>query len=145
MIAFLEVQTPGIILGWFYQFKVIASRTLNDLEIAQVSGCIGYALRQTLAGENLSEPGVHQTPARTVLEFGYDSTKSRRDDPDFAEAFALAKEYVRSGTPVRSTNRAGVDTKGTRLVEGVPDLSIGIYLERDDVSGPEIENPRVQS
>ena len=125
----LEVATPNLTVDQFYGFKVITSRPISDLEISQVSGCIGYALRQVLAGEDLSLPKVHQTGTRTILEFGYDSTKSQRDDPNFEGAFWLAKEYVSTGTPIRSTNRAGAGTKGTSLVNGVPNLTIGIYLE----------------
>jgi hypothetical protein len=68
--SFVEISRPDVWLNWFYDFKVIAPRVLTDDEISRVSGCIGYALRQVLAGEELSLPAVHHTPVRTVLEFG---------------------------------------------------------------------------
>lgn len=131
--SFVEIARADVWLNWFYDFRVIAPRVLSEDEISRVSGCIGYALRQVLAGEDLSLPEVHHTPVRTVLEYRYDATKTRRDDPCFDEAFGLAKRYVLEGSPVRTTNRAGTDTKGTRLVEGVPGLEIGIFVKLEDL------------
>jgi hypothetical protein len=81
---------------------------------------LGYALREQLAGEPLSDYRFEVKDKRiTVLEYYYDATKSQRDDPDFIEAFRKAEQYILEGTPIRKTDRAGRGTKGTRLVEGV--------------------------
>jgi len=117
----ITVDSPDAFVSDFYEVRVCIGRHLTADEVARVAGCIGYALRQELAGEDLSDPHVIQSfrAQQTILLFGYDSTKSQRDDPDFEQAFLLALRYIVEGTPVRSTNRAGVGTKGTRLVEGI--------------------------
>lgn len=119
----------------FYGIRVVAGRRLDAEEVSRLSGCLGYALRQVLAGEDLSEPYVcylHNTPGDrlqvTLLEYSYDSTKSRRDDPDFEAAFELARDFIFSGSPVRQSNRAGAGTKGTRLVEGISQCDLRIYV-----------------
>ena len=119
-------DSPDAFIHDFAEIRVLVERRLNEEEVSRLLGCLGYALRQTLAGEDLSEPSgflLSKFPADgrqvTVLEYAYDSTKSRRDDPDFALAFAVAQEFIFSGSPIRTTNRAGVGTKGTRLVDGI--------------------------
>lgn len=105
--------------------------SLSQEDIDSISGCLGYALRQTIAGESLSDPvSIDQTPFFIGIEYFYDATKTRRDDPDFLEAFDLAEKMIREGTPIRTTNRAGEGTQGTRLVEGIGNRakSIKFYL-----------------
>lgn len=117
----VSVDDPNAFLGHFEEIRVILHRHLNSDEIGRVAGCIGYALRQELAGEEMTEPYVIQSvrAGQTILLFGYDSTKSRRDDPDFDRAFELAGRYIVEGSPLRKTDRAGAGTKGTRLVSGI--------------------------
>lgn len=111
--------------GDFYEIRVTTDRGLIYDEIRCLSGCLGYALREVLAGESLSEPtvtferGPKDRARATVLEYGYDSTKSRRDDPNYTLAFETARAYIADGTPVRRTDRVGAGTQGTRLVEGL--------------------------
>jgi hypothetical protein len=107
----------------FYTLRVEFSRLLNEDEISQVSGCIGYAFKARIRGEQLSEPTILSNTGRagTVLEFDYDTTKTRSDDPDFTAAFDDAATYIELGSPKRTTNNAGPGTKGTRLVEGLND------------------------
>ena len=105
--------------------------SLSQDEIDNISGCIGYALKQTIAGESLSDAtSIEQTPFAIGIEYFYDATKTQRDDPDFIEAFELAQKMVIEGTPIRSTNRAGEGTKGTRLVNGLGNRakSVTFYL-----------------
>jgi hypothetical protein len=113
---------PGDCDGDFYEVKAAFCVLLDEEQIRRASGCIGYALRETLAGEDLSEPTVMRETEKgfpTVLTYSYDATKSQRDDPDYGEAFNKAAQYVHDGTPIRKTNRAGANTRGTRLVEGI--------------------------
>jgi hypothetical protein len=115
-----SVDDPDAFLSDFYEVRVTFDRELSADEISRASGALGYALRATLAGESLSDPTVALCEDhRTVLEYGYDATKSQRDDPDFDAAFLLAHRYIEEGTPVRKTDRAGKGTQGTRLVEGI--------------------------
>jgi quinol monooxygenase YgiN len=105
---------------FFYEIRVEISLLFTLDELQQISGCLGYALREQLAGEPLSDYRFEVKDKRiTVLEYYYDATKSQRDDPDFIEAFRKAEQYILEGTPIRKTDRAGRGTKGTRLVEGV--------------------------
>jgi hypothetical protein len=116
--------------GDWYEVKAIFSVYLSDKEAWTASGCIGYALRQVLCGENLSEPLriKRSGDGKTSVRYGYDSTKSQRDDCHDSEAFDLAARYVVEGSPVRSTDRAGTGTKGTRLCEGVGQVGVEFYV-----------------
>lgn len=38
-------------------------------------------------------------------------------------------QLVNDGSPVRRTNRAGADTKGTRLIDGIPGLQVTVYYD----------------
>lgn len=104
-------------------------RGLNAEAIRRASGCLGYALRQELAGEDLSDPEQEMNGnGLAALAFYYDLTKSRRDDPDVFAAFELARQYIVEGTPARKTDRQGAGTKGTRLVEGIGPCDVQFYL-----------------
>lgn len=89
--------------------------------VAEVKDCLNYALRETLCGEDIYTPrdSYNEVDNETILTYGYDSTKSRRDDPDFKNAFGIAFAYILHGTPVRKTDRAGAGTKGTRRYAGI--------------------------
>lgn len=119
-------QHPG---DWQYiRMELAGSWTID--QVRQAAGALGYALREIIRGEDLGEPErirfkVH--PKRgpvTVARLFYDSTKTRSDDPDTAEAFARAARYIAEGSPIRKTNRAGQGTAGTRLVEGLGEVAV---------------------
>lgn len=116
----------------FSQVRMVISSHLDNEGVLRASGCLGYALREHLAGEDLSIPVVTYTSEDvlpyTTLIFHYDSTKSRRSDPDFVAAFSAAKDVCREGSPVRKTNRSGPGTKGTRLVEGIGQRSVDFWV-----------------
>lgn len=110
----------------FSAIRVVCDRRLDLPDIERLTGCLAYALKATLAGEELGEPSVEfacspgGSVAFTVVEFAYDAARSIRTEPDPIEAFRIAREYLQSGgTPVRTTNREGPGTQGTRLVEGL--------------------------
>jgi len=111
----------------FTAIRVVCDRRLDWPDIGRLAGCLAYALKATLAGEELGEPAVEfacspagGSLAFTVVEFAYDASRSIRTEPDPIEAFRVAREYLLSGgTPVRTTNREGPGTQGTRLVEGL--------------------------
>ena len=66
--------------------------------------------------------------AFTLVEFAYEARLSEHTAPGYAEAFAKAREYIRGGTPVRTTNKAGAQTQGTRLVEGLGAVNLSFYV-----------------
>lgn len=116
--------------GSWYEIRAEFDAILTDSQVYQAAGCIGYALRQVLRGEELSEPVKvsRKRAGRTVVKFGYDSTKSRSDDPDDNEAFELAARYVVEGSPIRTTDRAGAGTRGTRLAEGIGPVTARFWV-----------------
>ena len=119
--------TPQEQSGDFYEILVRVDRNLDDEEISRLSGCLGYALRAEMRGERLSDPEVVDWG---TLHYWYDSTKSRSDDTWQAadRALTVAPDYIQNGTPVRKTNRGGVNTAGTRLVEGIGPAEISIWV-----------------
>lgn len=107
-------------------------RALSDAELAQVGGCLGYALRMHVAGEDLGEPEcVTRTGGQTVIHYWYDSTKAQRSDPDPQHAFQVAAGFIAEGTPVRRSNRAGPGTAGTRLIEGIGPVALAFSVDED--------------
>lgn len=116
----------------FYEINMVitgTNRTLTNDEIMEASGCLGYALREVIRGDALSQPNaVVNQFGYLHVEYSYDSTKTQSDDPDFQEAFDLAESYVQYGTPVRTTNRSGPNTKGTRLCNGIGTCYVQFYV-----------------
>ena len=130
----ISTDCPDVFQGEFYEIMVVvAGRGLSLEQVNRLAGCAGYALRATLAGEELSEPTVtywreEDGLVTTILEFAYDSTKSSRSDPDHAAAFGTMRAYITDGTPVRKTDRAGAGTRDTRLLGGLGDLPVSFYV-----------------
>jgi hypothetical protein len=115
--------TPLVDFPDFFSNIRIELSHLNILTkqgIETVSGCVGYACRQVVRGEQLSDPEIIENKhGVTILEYYYDTTKTASDDPDFLELDRLIRLYIMEGTPIRNTNKAGAGTKGTRLVDGI--------------------------
>lgn len=89
------------------------------------------------AGPELSLPNVVRLEAPagsgiraafTLVEFAYDARLSGRTAPDYVEALVKAREFIRDGTPIRTTNKAGAGMQGTRLVEGLGAVSLSLYI-----------------
>lgn len=124
----------GVGGNWPYAMRLQANRPLSDDEMQTLAGLTGYAYRAGVAGESLGDP-ERDSPYSFVV--GADTTKSQRDDlsialEDFEE---MLPAMAREGSPVRKTDRAGVGTKGTRLVDGLgEDLVVHLYY--DDVWRP---------
>ena len=117
----------------FVEIRAVCDRILGGEEVRRLSGCLGYALKATLAGQELGDPFTCYPVADgriafTVMEFAYASASSTRTDPDFFQAFATARTYLFEGTPVRTTDREGKGTKDTRLVEGIARCNLSLYV-----------------
>ena len=121
----------------FAAVRVLCDRRLDAGQIECLAGCLGYAFQAILAGPELSAPCVARVQpapetdiraAFTVVEFTYEAGLSGRTAPDYAEAFAKAREYIRGGTPIRTTDKAGAQTQGTRLVEGLGAVNLSFYV-----------------
>lgn len=111
-----------------YELLVRASRALTDAEMRQVAGLLGYAWRASMAGESLGQP---QRVGKKTFVVSADVTKSRRDDvgDGWFEFLGQVPAIIQHGSPVRTTDRAGIGTKGTRLLEPVPDLQVTLYAD----------------
>ncbi len=137
--AWKSLEEPDVLSAQrpFTAIRVLCDRRLSLEEVSRLCGCLGYALQATLAGPDLSPPDVSWMEATgrlgvaatfTLLVFAYEAQLSIRTAPDYAEAFAKARAYIREGTPVRTTGRAGAGTQGTRLVEGIGDANLTLYV-----------------
>lgn len=81
-----------------------------------VAALLAYIWSGPMRGEWWDQAPVVVVPDHVYI-FSVDTTKSQRDDvPD---AWQQAKQILVEGTPVRTTDRMGPGTKGTRAVEGV--------------------------
>lgn len=112
------------IYNWEYDTMLIkASRPITDDEMLQLSQLVGYAY-SVLAGEGLDWPVRASEDSFTVFS---DSTKCR--NKNFHEFHDKLASTISEGTPIRKTNRAGEGTKGTRKTNGMPDLTVDLYLD----------------
>lgn len=108
--------------------RLQASRSLSDREAYTIAGILGHANREAIGGETLSSPGAapeRDSPYSFLAPI--DTNKGRRQD--FALFEELIPQIIANGTAVRSTDRSGPGTKGTRKIEpfGDPDLKVNIY------------------
>ncbi len=115
-----------------YSIRVQANRQISNEEARHLAGLMGYAYRSTVAGESLGD--VQRDTAYSFI-VSADTTKSSRDDlgmalEDFEQQYPA---IVKTGSPVRKTDRSGPGTKGTSLVPAFDDDSIELELYYDDV------------
>ena len=139
--------------------KGVELHTLHP-ECWKAAGCIGYALHEFMRARKsplaislsrvsflsddyvtLSEPVIQlerdgKDGFTTTLFFDFDSSHSERSEPRAAaiDAFEAAAVYIVEGSPVRKTDRAGLNTAGTRLCEGIGavGVSFSLYKPCDD-------------
>ena len=132
-ILWKPVDGPDTFAEPFSRIRVVCDRRLDEGEVECLAGCLGYALRATLAGDDLGQPEttyalIEGGAAFTIIEADYDSDSSIRTEPDPAQAFDAARLYITQGTPVRQTDRAGWGTRGTSLVEGITPCNLSFYV-----------------
>lgn len=123
---------PGAAPREPYAMRFQANRPLTSSETAIVAALVGYAYRAEVRGEAMDLP-AQDTPYSFIV--GADTTKSRSDDLGQAlQRFEAAlPALLRDGSPVRTTDRAGAGTKGTRLVPGLRDPNLKLQVYYDDV------------
>ena len=110
--------------------RLQASRALTDREAYTIAGILGHANREAIGGETLSPAGAapeRDSPYSFLAPI--DTTKGRRQNFELFEA--LIPDIIANGTAVRSTDRSGPGTKGSRKIEpfGDPDLKVSLYYE----------------
>ena len=125
-IVWKPVDSPGALAGNFSEIRIIIDtrRIMSDDEITRVGRCLGHAMHMTLGRDKSDGPieGHHfyMYPCwTTVLVYRFDSSKARETDPDYGAAFDAARRIIVRGTPVRRTDKEGVGTKGTRMIQGI--------------------------
>lgn len=111
--------------------RIQASRPLTDAEVQKVAQLTGYQHRATLNGEGLSDP---ERCGNASVLVGTDNTKSAGRKSHFTDFEEGLESTLQEGSPVRKTDRAGVGTKGTRLIEGFgKDVTFTLYYEDPSV------------
>lgn len=111
--------------------RLQASRALTDEEVAKVAQLTGFTHRKTLNGEGLSDP---ERDGNAAVILSTDNTKSYGRKSQFGPFEDKLGDILRDGSDIRTTNRSGPDTKGTRLVEGIgKDVSFTLYYQDDSV------------
>lgn len=110
----------------FSAIRVVVDRRLVDDDVQRLARCLGYALKATLVGEELGEPSASYTAGEeeeglvfTLVEFAYNAKSSKRTQPDAKRALEVARDTIRNGSPLRTTDREGAGTLNTRLTEGI--------------------------
>ena len=96
--------------------RVQVGRELSPDDAQQLARLVGYDWAKT-GGERLGDP--HQDAPNSIIVFA-DTTKCRGDR--IAEFGIDVDNTIYDGSPVRTTDRAGTGTRGTRLVEGLKSL-----------------------
>lgn len=111
--------------------RIQASRALTDEEVAKVAQLTGFTHRKTLNGEGLSDP---ERDGHAAVILSTDNTKSYGRKSQFGPFEDKLAGILRDGSDIRTTNRSGPDTKGTRLVEGIGDgVTFSLYYQDDSV------------
>ena len=110
----------------FTAIRVVVDKRLVEDDVQRLAKCLGYGLKATLVGEELGEPSASYTageeddgPVFTLVEFAYNAKSSTRTKPDAKRAFEVARDYIKNGSPIRTTDREGPGTMNTRLAEGI--------------------------
>lgn len=110
-------RRKDVYAGEPYQIRLQADRELTDDEKHQAAQLLGYGYASSVRGEGL---GAMDSDTPFSFSVFADTTKSRRDD--LGEAITDLEmdlpSIMENGSPLRKTDRAGVGTKDTRLVEG---------------------------
>lgn len=110
----------------FTAIRVVVDKRLEEDDVQRLAKCLGYGLKATLVGEELGEPSATYTAGEednalvfTLIEFAYNAKGTTRTRPDAKRAFEVAREYIRDGSPMRTTDREGPGTMNTRLAQGL--------------------------
>lgn len=105
----------GVYAGTPYAMRFEANRPITDDEMHKMASLIGYRYRAAVHGEPMDYPQRDSTHSFVVAA---DTTKSASDDLGMAldDFEGGLTDFVKDGSPVRKTDRAGAGTKGTRLL-----------------------------
>lgn len=132
-------RRDGVWPDWPYAMRFQADRPLTAAEVAHCAQLIGYTYRSEVRGESIGHP-QRDSPYSFVIYA--DTTKTRSDDIGAAlERFeGNLPDLLRDGSPVRTTDRSGPGTKGTRLVDGFG-ASVPTFELYYDSVGVDVDSP----
>ncbi len=123
--------------SWSHTLAVKVSKRLTKPEGDRLAQIVGYAWRAFMRAESLG--AYYQHGHDKIVFWQADTTKTVRDDvtEGWRDFLATLPRMVREGTPIRKTDRAGANTKGTRLVEGLgPDVTVTVYADQVEQREP---------
>lgn len=100
-------------------------RDISDAEAERITQLVGYQYRSTIVGDPIE--ASRDTSRSLVIEADTGTSKAT-DRAQALENFqnGLA-DTISSGSPLRTTNRAGAGTQGTRLIEGIGDIGVNLF------------------
>lgn len=127
-IIYTQVDNGNLLTPDFYHLRVEANRDLDEDELLTFAGLAGYSWASTVRGERL---GDSEADSDCSVIFFADSTKSASDDIGvaFKSFYETLSRLVSEGSPMRKTNKAGPNTKGTRLIQGIDeDLKVTLWV-----------------
>ncbi|OAV62799.1 hypothetical protein A6F49_04645 [Enteractinococcus helveticum] len=108
--------------------RLQADQELTDDDVMKVAQITGYSLRSVGHGEGASDP-VRDSPYSFIL---YNDT-TKGDQYKRLDRFqSLLHTYVHQGTPIRSSNKKGPGTEGTRKIEGFGRQAPQLEIYYDD-------------
>lgn len=123
-----------------YSMLIQSERPISDEEMDRMTQLAGYCYRSTVHGESLDDPHRVSPYAFTIFA---DTTKGRGYIGDFIDEYPTMLD---EGSPLRTTDRAGAGTKGTRLVEPMDDApQIEMYFDRAMKDGQNLPSGRRRS
>jgi len=114
------VTAPDDMPGRTTRVALRFNRPLSDAEAEHAASLAEYAWRSSLHKAPFGQ--ARQTDDRTLV-FACDSDQSSHPASDFASTLP---GLMTQGSPVRTTDRSGPGTKGTRALDGLPGASFDL-------------------
>lgn len=123
-----------------YGFALTFNRVLNVDERLFTEQIIGYLSRQVMKMPSGETPDFDWLWNGQAVVVYLDTTKTYSDDisDGFDALWEKLPVMLSEGSPIRTTNRAGLNTKGTRLIEPIG-LDAEITNIFSDDEGEELE------
>ena len=119
-------NAKGVYVDYFDNVRVQTDRPLTAEETGRLAQLTGYAATESMGrGEGM---GLPRSDSDRSIILSADVTKypGGHHVGDFPKKL---QEVVRDGSPLRTTNRAGEGTKGTRLVDGIADVKVTLWSD----------------
>lgn len=118
---------PGLIPGEVQTIRMQANRPLTAAEVTQMGGLLGYSMMSTIGGEPADDPIQDSPYSFTMFK---DTTKGHQGFDRFERTVS---DTIVNGSHLRTTNRKGAGTAGTREIDGVGDQTLEFEIYWDVV------------